>query len=253
MRVIGIFAARNFRPTGLLISLFAVPLLSLPLSGSPKDPAHFQQIYSNLTGQVVLDNERVLVQKFTIQPGQATGSHIHPGDQLLVFIKGGVLTSKATGRATLWRDGRVVWQDATERADEGSTNTGPTPIELLWVTLKTVAKSAAGRDGKPEYGYLNYPNIPGEDVLENDQVIVQRFVMNPGQWEGVHAHRPNTFYIFIKGGRWISRTKKLPQSASGDSPDGTVGWMPATDISEGHESGNVGPNPSDVVWIALKK
>jgi hypothetical protein len=29
--------------------------------------------------------------------------------------------------------------------------------------------------------------------------------------------------------------------------------MPATDISEGHESGNVGPNPSEVVWIALKK
>jgi hypothetical protein len=97
MSVIGIFAARKFHPIGLLISLCAVPLLGLPLSGSPKDPAHFQQIYSNLTGQVVLDNERVLVQKFTIQPGQATGSHTHPGDQLLVFIKGGVLMSKATG------------------------------------------------------------------------------------------------------------------------------------------------------------
>jgi hypothetical protein len=48
-------------------------------------------------------------------------------------------------------------------------------------------------------------------------------------------------------------TRFAPQPASGDSPDGTVGWMQAIDISEGHESGNVGTNPSDVIWIALKK
>jgi hypothetical protein len=28
--------------------------------------------------------------------------------------------------------------------------------------------------------------------------------------------------------------------------------MPAIDIKAGHESGNIGATPSDVVWIALK-
>ncbi len=62
--------------------------------------------YANLQGQVVLENARVRVEKFVIAPGQSTGSHTHPADQLLVFVKGGVLTS-ASGRSTLWRDGRV--------------------------------------------------------------------------------------------------------------------------------------------------
>ena len=240
-------------PTGAFVPLASLLLFALPALILANVPARSQQTYSNPKGEVVLDNERVLVQRFIIQPGQSTGNLAHASDQLLVFIKGGVLTSKAMGRSSLWKEGRVVWQPATEHPDEGSTNTGRSPIELIRVTLKPVAVAAAMPGDRPKYEYLNYPNIPGEDVLENDEVIVQRFVMNPGQWEGVHGHRPNTLYIFIKGGRWISRTRRQPQSASGDSPDGTVGWMPEIDITEGHESGNVGTRPSDVVWIALKK
>src|ERR1700683_152011 len=80
--------------------------------------------YANLQGELLLDNPRVFVQKFIVQPGQSTGRRSPSGDQLLVFVKGGVLTSHATGRSTLWRDGRVVWYAAAEGADEGSTNTG---------------------------------------------------------------------------------------------------------------------------------
>jgi quercetin dioxygenase-like cupin family protein len=208
------------------------------------------QTYSNLTGRVVLDNERVLVRAFSIRPGQSTGTHRHPDAQLLVFIKGGELKSES-GRETLWKDGRVVWLEPSNRADEGSKNIGQTPVELMEVTLKHVVETSASSK-KTAYGYLSYPNIPGEDVLENDRVIVQRFVMNPGQWEGVHAHNANTFYIFIHGGQWVSKTTNPPTRIMGDSPDGDVAAMPAIDISAGHESGNTGSRPSEVVWIALK-
>ena len=77
--------------------------------------------------------------------------------------------------------------------------------------------------------------------------------MKLGQWEGVHAHHPNTLNIFIKGSQWLSSTTNPPSEIVGNSPDGDVGWMPAIDISAGHESGNTGSTPSDVVWIALKK
>jgi predicted metal-dependent enzyme (double-stranded beta helix superfamily) len=206
-------------------------------------------------GKVLLDNARVMVRQFILQPGQSTGRDSHAADQLLVFIKGGVLRSQATGRSTLWRDGRVVWQKAGDPADEGSTNTGATPIEMDLVTLKPrVQSAAADPGGKPKYQYLNYPDIPGEDLLDNDEVIVQRFTVNPGQWEGVHAHCPDMLFIHIKGGQWATKSYKEPEHPyPNPSLDGEVGWMPTIDISVGHQSGNIGKNPIDLIWVTLKK
>jgi beta-alanine degradation protein BauB len=210
--------------------------------------------YANLQGKVVLENARVRVEKFVIAPGQSTGLHSHPADQLLVFVKGGVLTS-ASGRSTLWRDGRVEWQSSRAPVDPGSTNAGSTPIEIICVNLKPViTRAAAAPDGQPKYRYLNYPNIPGEDLLENDLVIVQRFTVNPGQWEGVHAHHPDMLYIHIKGGQWAARSKTEPEHPYPEpSPDGEVGWMPTIPLSVGHESGNIGKAPIDLIWVTLKE
>jgi mannose-6-phosphate isomerase-like protein (cupin superfamily) len=227
-------------------------------SSSMADPATHERpsglpIYAHLNGTVALENDRVLVQRFVIPPGRWTGDRTYSGRQLLVFVKGGVLTSKS-GRSTLWPDGRVVWvQDAGH--DQDTLNSGSTPIELLWVTLKPVipGPAAATAGQEPKFGYLNYPNIPGEDVLENDRVIVQRFKMKPGDWEGIHAHNPNTFYIFIKGGHWLSKSKEHPQGVPGSAKDGTVAWMDAIDLSDEHQSGNVGTNPTEVVWVSLKE
>ena len=232
-------------------------LAPLALSGPPAAAVDALPIYAALHGERLLDNARVLVERFVLQPGQSTGRHTHPGDQLLVFVKGGVLKSAATGRATLWRDGRVVWQNSGDPPDEGSQNIGTEPIVMISVTLKPIAAaapSATAAAGTQQDAYLNYPNIPGEDLLENDRVIVQRFVVNPGQWEGVHAHRPNMLYIHIKGGQWAARSKKEPEHPYPEpSADGKVGWMPPIDISEGHESGNVGTQPIDLIWVTLKK
>jgi len=239
-----------------VLALPLMGLLGLPGRGDAAGSAQYGPMYANLEGEVLLDNPRVFVQKFIVQPGQFTGHRTHSSDQLLVFVKGGVLTSRATGRSTLWRDGRVVWHNAADGADEGSTNTGTTPIEMIWVTLKPVAPSptAAPPGSLPKYRYLNYPNIPGEDLLENDLVIVQRFTVNPGQWEGVHAHHPDMLYIHIKGGQWAARSKREPEHAyPAPSPDGEVGWMPTIDISEGHESRNIGKDPIDLIWVTLKK
>jgi quercetin dioxygenase-like cupin family protein/mannose-6-phosphate isomerase-like protein (cupin superfamily) len=234
----------------LLSACAALPAWTIAADSASPDPS-----YASLQGEVLLDNARVRVQKFVIEPGHATGQHGHPAEQLLVFIKGGVLRSQATGRSTLWRDGRVVWESAGDPADAGATNTGATPIEVDLVTLKPVTSPAAASvTGKPKYQYLNYPNIPGEDLLENDEVIVQRFTVQPGQWEGVHAHHPDMLYIHIKGGQWAEKTYKEPEHPYPNaSPDGEVGWMPTIDISVGHQSRNIGKNPIDLIWVTLKK
>jgi len=233
------------------IGAIALVMLGARVMAAPA--AELAPTFANLRGEVVLENNRVQVEKFILPPGQSTGEHTHPGDQLFVFVKGGVLTNQA-GRSTLWRDGRVEWQSAAERPDAGSTNTGATPIEIICVNLKPVAPSAETPGAKPKYQYLNYPNIPGEDLLENDLVIVQRFTVNPGQWEGVHAHHPDMLYIHIKGGQWAARSKSEPEHPyPKPSPDGEVGWMPTIDLSVGHESGNIGKEPIDLIWVTLKK
>ena len=211
----------------------------------------FPSIYADLPGQVVLENDKVRVEKYELAPGQSTGRHTHFSDQLLVFIKGGVLRS-AGGRATKWRDGRVAWERADGASDGGSTNVGTTPIEMIWVRLKEAPHPAGATGASIDY-HLNYPNIPGEDLLENDRLVVQRFLVNPGQWEGVHAHRPNMLYIHVKGGQWGERTYKQPEHSSGPlSEDGSVGWMRIVDISEGHQSRNEGSQPIDLIWVSLK-
>lgn len=43
---------------------------------------------------------------------------------------------------------------------------------------------------------------------------MQRFTVNPGQWEGVHAHHPDMLYIHVKGGQWAARSKKEPEHAT---------------------------------------
>jgi hypothetical protein len=132
-----------------LCALLLVGAAGLPVCGIAAESPQNDPSYAGLQGDILLDNARVFVQKFIVQPGQSTGRHMHPCDQLLVFIKGDVLRSQATGRSTLWRDGRVAWQSATEPADEGSTNTGATPIEMDLVTLKPVAQSAAAAPSAP--------------------------------------------------------------------------------------------------------
>jgi quercetin dioxygenase-like cupin family protein len=242
-------------PTRLCVAiLLAVPFGAPPADAATDPPTATTAVatFADLRGEVVLENARVHVERFLLSPGQSTGRHLHPANQLIVFIKGGVLTSNSTRRSTLWRDGRVTWQSAADPSDDGSTNTGRSTIDIVCVTFKPV--TAAASDQSPKYRYLNYPNIPGEDLLENDYVIVQRFVVNPGQWEGVHAHHPDMLYIHVKGGQWAARSKKEPEHPYPDaSPDGSVGWMPTIDISEGHESGNIGTTPIELIWVTLKK
>jgi len=208
--------------------------------------------------EVVLENARVVVEKFVAEPGRSIGPHTHSNDRLLVFLKGGVITSPQ-GRSTWWRDGRVVWQSArgtTDRAGMCGINSGAAAIEMICVSLKPAAQSSvsAGPATKPICPYVDYPNVPGEDLLENERVIVQRFTVHPGEWEGVHPHHPDTLYIHIKGGQWAVRSKNEPEyTYSEASPDGEVGWMTPIDLGEGHESGNVGEEPIDLIWVTFKQ
>ena len=102
---------------------------------------------------------------------------------------------------------------------------------------------------------LTYPELEnpgGEVLLENEHVVVQRFVVGPGKWEGIHAHPGNQVYVHVKGGEWSGRAGGKSTYSGSVSKDGAVGWMAAIPLSEGHESGNTGDTPIDLIWVTLK-
>ena len=209
---------------------------------------------ANPVGEVLLENDRVVVQRLVVGPGQWEGIHSHPGNQLCVQVKGGVWSGRLGGESSYsgWvcEDGTVDWLGdpiPLSRQHE-SGNTGDTAIELIWLTLKEDAPAAPDDDHTQQ----SYPNIPLELVLENDRVIVQRVQVEPGQWEGIHSHPGNQITIHIQGGVWSERRGGAPVGRAAIAKTGSVGWMDAVGLVEGHESGNTGDTTIDQVWVTLK-
>lgn len=220
------------------------------------DGIPFLLTYPNLDnpgGEVVLENDHVVVQRFVVPAGEWEGIHSHPGNQVYVHVVGGVWSGRAGGESTyddtVSETGSVGWMERIPLSEgHESGNTGENDIDLVWVTLKGEGPIRPDVETKP----FAYPNIPMELLLENDRVIVQRVQVEPGEWEGIHAHPGYQVFVHIRGGTWGSRTGGVQSSETTTRADGHVGWSDAVDISEEHESGNVGDTTIDLVWITLK-
>lgn len=117
----------------------------------------------------------------------------------------------------------------------------------------STAPKQVAEDDKPFL--LTYPNLEdsdGEVVLTNEHVVLQRLVVGPGEWEGIHSHPGDQIYVHIQGGEWSGRLGGESEYSGIVSPDGEVGWMDAIPLSAGHESGNTGDDSIDLIYVTLK-
>ena len=121
---------------------------------------------------------------------------------------------------------------------------------ILFVSFWFLAGHAWGKDEPLSPCHQFYPNIPGEVLLENDKVVVQRFISPPGVWEGVHRHPPGQIYIHLQGGEWTVRYGNWQETM--ESETGSVGWYGPVSLSADHESVNSGDDPIDLIWVTLK-
>jgi predicted metal-dependent enzyme (double-stranded beta helix superfamily) len=100
-----------------------------------------------------------------------------------------------------------------------------------------------------------YPNIDGEVLLDDDRVVVQRFVLEPGQWEGIHEHPEHQLVIVLKNTDELTfrfggaeRVFTGPEDENPEAMD--VFWRPGpVSMSDQHDSGNTGTRPLE--WIAI--
>jgi hypothetical protein len=209
---------------------------------------------SNPLGEVLLRNERVVIQRFVVGPGEWEGIHSHPGNQLCIHIRGGEWSGRERGRGTysgsVCDDGEVEWlgEPVPLRVGHESGNTGETPIEIVWVTLKEASPSV--RTAEPLT--LRSPNAPVELVLENDRVIVQRVRIDPGHWEGVHPQSGDQIVVHITEGTRSNWRDGVAVDAQTRVEAGSVEWWDRAEDFEGLVSGNSSHATSDQIWITLK-
>ena len=123
--------------------------------------------------------------------------------------------------------------------------------KLILITGLLLCSSGWAEQSNPCHQY--YPNIPGELLLENDKLVVQRFIIQPGQWEGIHSPPGNQIYVHIDGGEWSGRIGGKSEYSGEIDEDGSVGWMDAIPLSAGHDSGNTGNTPIDIIYVTLKE
>lgn len=102
------------------------------------------------------------------------------------------------------------------------------------------------------YGQQTYPNIEGETLLEDDRIIVQRFELQPGQWEGIHEHPEYQLVIVLNSTNELVYRFRGSERVFERPEDDTVRafWRPGpVHMSDEHESGNTGDRPLE--WIAI--
>lgn len=140
---------------------------------------------------------------------------------------------------------------------ETTIHTGLRITTLLIFALPTWSANAED-DGVTDENrpyLLNYPNLEDSDgrvIFENEHVVLQRLVVPGRMWEGVHSHPGNQLYVHVKGGEWTGRMAGETTYEAEISTDGEVGWMDAIPLSAGHDSGNTGDTPIDLIYVTLK-
>jgi quercetin dioxygenase-like cupin family protein len=94
------------------------------------------QEYPNLTANVVLENDQVIVQQVTAEPGNWAGDHSHGGNQLAVVLQGASMTYREGGEETVetYEDGDVYWVEETAAHDHSIT--GDAAWDGYVITLK---------------------------------------------------------------------------------------------------------------------
>jgi quercetin dioxygenase-like cupin family protein len=91
-----------------------------------------------------------------------------------------------------------------------------------------------------------YPNLPAEVVYENDRMVVQKPVAEPGVWTGEHAHPGNQLVIAVTGGTMMYR-----EGGEETERTFTPGEVFVVEPTEAHDHTTAGDAAAEFVLISM--
>ena len=100
----------------------------------------------------------------------------------------------------------------------------------------------------------HYPNIIGETLMEDDRVVVQRFVLKPGEWEGIHEHPEYQLVIVLNSTDELTFRFRGGERVFPGPKDGGVRELTAVDgdfvdLSAHDTESHMGHDPQTYVMI----
>lgn len=160
----------------------------------------------------------VLVQKFTIAPGQTTGWQTHPNAAFLV-ASGMLSHYTSCADKEMWHGGSSHLHAASSGPEVGLLkNEGSEPAQLIAIFSDAASGQPAGTPGfvpaegpagcdlgsgaAPEITELGRGTAYGSAVYEVEEgksVVIQHFTVEPGWASGWHRHPDTTLVIQLKG------------------------------------------------------
>ena len=93
------------------------------------------QVYPNIPAPMLFENDEIIAQSWTSEPGVWAGEHSHMGNQLVVVVKGGTILYRKGGVETsvTYQAGDVYWIEATTHDHSGG---GDSPVETILITVR---------------------------------------------------------------------------------------------------------------------
>ncbi len=93
------------------------------------------QVYPNIPAPMLFENDEIIAQSWTSEPGVWAGEHSHMGNQLAVVVKGGTILYREGGVETpvTYQEGDVYWIKATTHDHSGG---GDSPVEMILITVR---------------------------------------------------------------------------------------------------------------------
>ena len=88
---------------------------------------------------------------------------------------------------------------------------------------------------------------PGAILLENDKVVVRRYLLQPGMSTGMHGHSRDYVRVILQGGT-VEVTALNGPSRTEKIESGSVAWRTKTT----HDSKNIGGGPIEGLVIEIK-
>jgi len=208
--------------------------------------------------RVVVDNKKIKMVRWILQPGEATPPQTQSLDHVEVVIRGADIREVAAdGKASeaVQETGRAVFIPASPET-LSIANIGDTPYEMVSVSLKPQPGPATPNPNPPIINPLTLAKlvtqkvVPAQLLVNNSKITMVRWVFQPGECSPIHIHALDHVYIVVRGSK-IREITGEGKTNDDNQETGRAAFSPAR--GKIHSFANIGDaRPYEMVSFELK-